>query len=128
MHRTTFTREEIDSARAALDAELTEVRQAGDDTVLVNALAVALDRRFVHRARAVTGRGASALNELEVIVDGLILNGGVVRGVDGVDYEPNRSVLGLQLGDEIALSARDLERLAGEVFEELDEKFADSGD
>jgi hypothetical protein len=140
--RKDFTQDELDAARAAVDQQLTAYRAlaeavaagtSDDDKVgaalqqlgtpVFNGLALALDRRFVHRVRMVTGKDGGPLNELELIAESLMNNDGVLRGNNVVRYVPEQSVLQLQPGDRITLTAEDLERLSGAVFAELEARF-----
>ena len=51
-----------------------------------NDLALALDRRYVHRLRIVTGKDGTPLNELEMLVESLLNNGGELRGNNVIKY------------------------------------------
>ena len=88
-----------------------------------NALVLMLDRYFVHRVRMVTGTDGTPLNELEMLADSLMGNGGTLRPINVIKYDADASVLGLKIGDPIALCADDFERLASAVFAELEAKF-----
>jgi hypothetical protein len=94
------------------------------EPVFFNAAVLALDRRFVHRVRMVTGKDGTPLNELELIADSLMNNGAVLRDNSVIKYVPENSVLELKVGDRIALTADQFERLAAAVFAELAEKYA----
>jgi|SRR3954451_173605 len=135
--RKTFTQEELDSARKAIAAQLRAYRKlaeaaeggpAGEalgklEPLLFNEMALALDRRFVHRLRGTTGKGGTPLNELELIAESLMNNGGVLRGINVINYVPEESVLQLELGDRIAITRSGFERLAKAVLAEIESKF-----
>ena len=139
--RKDYTREELDNGRATIDRQLaayraleTAVRGAKDggkaeaalddfDTSFFTNMVLALDRPFVHRLRVSTGKDGNALNEVELLVDSLINNGGVLRGNSVIKFVPDDSVLKLKIGDHIRLSADDFERLAAAFFAELERKF-----
>jgi hypothetical protein len=128
--RKTFTREELDSARSAMDEQLAAYRDlngaAGLETfepLCFNNLTLALDRRFVHRLRGVTGKDGNPLNEVELIAESLMNNGGVLRGNTVVQYVPEESVLGLQIGDPIRIGADDFERLCNAFLADLEAKY-----
>ena len=128
--RKDFTREELDTARTAVAERLgawrrVEPGEARDDLepLFFNSLVLALDRPFVHRLRMVTGKDGTPLNELELLVDSLMNNGGRLRTNTVIRYDAERSVLGLEAGDEIRLDAAAFERLADGVFAELEEKY-----
>ena len=126
--RKDFSREETDSAKASVAQQLAafrKLRNPGElEPVFFNAAVLALDRRFVHRVRMVTGKDGTPLNELELIADSLMNNDSVLRGNTVIKYEPGNSVLELKVGDRIALTADQFERLAAAVFVVLADKFS----
>ena len=71
----------------------------------------------------VTGRDGNPLNEVEMIADSLMNNDGVLRGNNVVKWIPDESVLKLQIGDTIKLTAADFERLSAAFFTELEHQF-----
>ena len=141
LDRKAFTRAELDDARAAVEARLAAWRGllmavAGgpDDSDLGSAVAtleavvfndalVVLDRPFVGRPRAVMGTGTDPLTEVELLVDGLTLGGGVLRSSAVITWQPERSVLGLRVGDPIRLTGDAYERLARAFLTELEHRF-----
>lgn len=136
-----YTRDELDHAKAAIGHQVAAYREldaaiAGEtpDPVALTALetfeplffsnlTLTLDRYFVDRSRMVAREDAKALNELELLVDSLINNGGLLRANDAVAFRPDDSVLELQIGDRIRLTAAQFERLAHACFEEIEAKF-----
>ena len=76
-------------------------------------MVLALDRPFVHRVRPVTGKDENPLNEVELLVDSLMNNDGIFEGNNVIKLTPDQSVLKLESGDPIRLTAPDFERLAG---------------
>ncbi len=139
--RKDYTREEIDHAKKAIDQQLNAykklanaVADATSDTkvtaavgafevLFFNNMVLALDRPFVHRVRMVTGKDGNPLNEVELLVDSLMNNDGVLGGSNVIKFVPEQSVLGLNVGDAIRLTAGDFERLAAAFFDELERKF-----
>jgi hypothetical protein len=136
--RKTFTQDELDGCRAALAEELDAYRRlaaaaAGAsggaealgafEAPFFNNLVLALDRWFVHRIRAVSGKDGNPLNEVELIVESLMLNGGIFRTSTVLRYEPSESVLGIEAGDRIALSGDDFDRLSSAFLAEIERKF-----
>jgi hypothetical protein len=139
--RKDYTQEELDHARAAVEQQLgayrdfvNAVESGGPDPKVAAALAafepiffnnmtLALDRYFVHRVRMVTGKDGNPLNEIELMVDSLMNNGGVLRGNNVVKFSPEQSVVKLNIGDRITLSAAQFERLAKAFFASVDSKF-----
>jgi hypothetical protein len=138
--RKTYTQEEFDTARTAIGeqlaayAELAAAVQATSDPraasaleafepLLFNTMTLALDRYFVHRVRLVTGKDGNPLNEVELIADSLMGNGGVLRIGSVIKLIPEQSVLQLADGDPIRLSAAQFERLSAAFFGDLEAKF-----
>jgi hypothetical protein len=137
--RKNYTRQELDHAKAALHQQLSaykKLAKAIDGTSngtasalnsfeprFVNSMILALDRYFVHRLRTVTGKDTNPLNEVELLSDSLMNNDGVLRGNNVLKYDPDHSVLKLQIGDRIELNAADFERLSSQFFKELERKF-----
>ena len=135
--RKTYTREELDGCRASLDAQLgayrrlaAAARAAGGADALeafeapfFNNLVLALDRWFVHRVRAVSGKDSNPLNEVELIAEGLMLNNGVFRTSTVLRYEPSESVLGIEPGGRIALGEDDFDRLSAAFLAEIEARF-----
>ena len=135
--RKTFTQDELDGCRAALDEQLAAYRRLaaaaradGDADALAafeapffSNLVLSLDRWFVHRIRAVSGKDGNPLNEVELIAESLMLNGGVFRTTSVIRYEPSESVLGIAAGDRIALGEDDFVRLSAAFLAEIERKF-----
>ena len=137
--RTSYSLDEINSARFALAAQLTayatmagEISGDGtDDTaqaalddfepLFFNNLVLVLDRYFVHRLRS--GTGTDPLTEVDLIVDSLMHNNAVLRATGTVSYLPARSVVKLEVGDDIRLTAAEFDDLASAFFTELEARF-----
>ena len=82
-----------------------------------------LDRLFVHRLRKVAGNDGNPLNEVVLLVDSLLMHDGVLRALSPIAYAPDTSVLHLEFGDEIRLSADDFTRLSTAFFAELEARY-----
>ena len=139
--RKTYTREEFDQCKATIDQQLaaykTLVKAVGGATAdkkvsaaltafevrFFNNMIVVLDRFFVHRIRPVTGKDGNPLNEVELLVESLMNNNGVLRGNNVIQLIPDQSVLKLKLGDPIRLTQKDFERLSTAFLAELEAKF-----
>ena len=138
--RKDFTPQELDSAKDAMSKQLAAyrklakaVRASGDakavaaleafEPLCFNNLTLALDRRFVHRVRMVSGKDTNALNEVELIADSLMDNGGTLEIGTVIKYTPDEATLGLAAGDRIALGADEFDRLAKAFLSEIDAKF-----
>src|SRR3954447_1082885 len=137
--RKTYTQEELDQARTAVDEQLATyqalVAAAGEDpdgareafdASFFNMLVLALDRYFVHRLRGVTGKAGTPLNELEMLSQSLMNGGGVLREISVIAYAPENSVTKLSPGDTIRLDEETFAALAAGVFAEVDEKYVNA--
>jgi hypothetical protein len=139
--RKDYTQEELDHARTAVKQQLAAYRKlvksidggAEDPAVasaleafeplLCNTMTLMLDRYFVHRLRSVTGKDGNPLNEVELLSDSLMNNGGKLRGINAIKYDPGESVLKLDVGDRIRLDVAQFERLAKAFFADLETKY-----
>src|SRR3954464_2666076 len=131
--RKTYTQEELDQARTTIDQQLAaydEVAKAATSDAAVkdaleafeplffNNMVLALDRPFVHRVRMVTGKDGNPLNEVELVVDSLMNNAGILRDNNVINLKPAESVLKLDIGDAISLSREQFERLSAAFLAE----------
>jgi hypothetical protein len=91
-------------------------------------MTLVLDRYFVHRLRVVTGKDGNPLNEVAVLAESLLVDGGTVRPSSGIKLDREQAVLGLAPGDPIALSAADVERLAEAFLGEIEARFVAAGE
>src|SRR3954467_14366981 len=141
--RKTYTQDELDHARTAIEAQLAAYRALADaidgtdpkagealgalEPVLFNNMTLVLDRYFVHRLRGVTGKDGNPLNEVELLTESLMNNDGVFRGNTVVKFKPDESVTGLEPGERIRINAAEFERLAGAFLADLEAKFLEAG-
>jgi hypothetical protein len=140
--RKTYTPEELAHAQTAVDEQLTayrQLREAIDGTaaadprvaaaldafepLFCNNMTLVLDRYFVHRLRGVAGKDGNPLNEVELLSDSLLNNDGVLRGNNVIKFVPDRTVLKLDVGDRIRLSAAQFERLSKAFLDEIRSRF-----
>jgi hypothetical protein len=82
-----------------------------------------LDRYFIHRLRTVAGKDGNPLNEVELLSESLMDNDGVLRGNNVVRLTPGQSVVDLELGGSIRLSAAQFERLSNALLDEVRARF-----
>jgi hypothetical protein len=90
-----------------------------------NHLVLALDEYFAHRVRAVEGKDGNPLNEVRVMAESILDNGGLMGTDATIKLDPATSVLGYRHDDEITLNEDDFTRLANAFFDELESKFAE---
>ncbi|MGZ6557909.1 MAG: hypothetical protein ACXVEY_13845 [Actinomycetota bacterium] len=138
--RKDYTQEEVDRAKAAIAEQVAAYKKLGKalgatkdkkaeaalaafEPLFFNNMVLALDRPFVHRIRAVTGKDGNPLNEVEMLGDSLMNNGGILAASTVIKLVPDTSVLQLETGDRIQLSESDFERLSAAFFAELERRF-----
>jgi hypothetical protein len=136
--RRTYTQDELDHATRAIEAQLGAYRRLADavrgDSEAEAALAefeplffanltLVLDRYFVHRIRAVSGKDGNPLNEVELLTESVMSNGGEFRGNNVIKLKPDETVLKLAPGDPIRIDADGFERLAAAFLGEIRTRF-----
>jgi len=134
----TYTTHFVDARRAEIAGQLAAYRAllaasgakiASGKEVLAfarpffNNLVLAMDRAFVHRTRALELKDGNPLNEVRMLCDGILEGGGILAANKTIKYDPSRSVLKLKIGDPIAMTAEDFERLAKAYFADIEAKF-----
>jgi hypothetical protein len=135
--RNSYTREELDNARTALERQLAAYRTLADtadtaaladfEPLFFNNMTFVLDRLFVHRIRSVSGKDGNPLNEVELLTESLMNNDGVLQGNNVIKYVPEKSVVGLAVGDRIRLTAEQFEQLCRAFLDELERRFVKEG-
>jgi hypothetical protein len=139
--RKTFSRGEFDAARSRVDAAVRAYGALPNDakardfeaTFFNNAVRL-LDYMFVHRLSGVEGKDGNPLNEVRVLCNSILLNGGKLQveklagwpnsAVSGLRLPPETSVLRLVPGDDIKLTEADFVRLSTAFFTELERRYA----
>ena len=131
--RNSYTQDELDTCRAAVKGQLEAYRRLtaavgpeavdGFEAPFCNNLVLALDRYFVHRVRAVSGKDGNPLNEVERIAEAVMLHDGVMPKSTVIKYVPADTVLGIEVGEKVSLSAEDFERLSAAFLAEIERRF-----
>jgi hypothetical protein len=138
--RKSYTKEEIDTGRAMVEADLRAYGRLPDaaktkefEAVYFNRAVLLLDYMFVHRLRAIEGKDGNPLIEVRVLCNSILLNGGKLHVETPPEWpmsagrplkpEPEKSVLKLKAGDVVKLSEADFVRLSKAFFVALEEKY-----
>jgi hypothetical protein len=139
--RKNYTQDELDHARTAIEEQVAAYKKlvkaidggSSDPGVasalqtfeglFFNNLTLVLDRYFVHRLRSVTGKDGNPLNEVELVSDSLMNNGGILRGNNVIKLVPEQSVLKVRIGERIRVGGAQFERLSKAFFKEIEAKF-----
>lgn len=91
--------------------------------VFFNNLVLVLDNLFVHRTRALEGKDGNPMNEVRVIGSSLLNNKGKLMADKSIKLNPAKSVLKLQVGDEINLTEADFVHLSEAFFAAVETVF-----
>lgn len=138
--RETYTKEEIDTGHAMVEADLRAYRRLPYaaktkefEAVFFNRAVQLLDYMFVHRLRAVEGKDGNPLIEVRVLCNSILLNEGKLQvetppewpmsAGRGLKLPPEKSVLKLKAGDVVKLNEADFMRLSKAFFAALEEKY-----
>lgn len=133
----TYDADYIADCRGQVEAEIAAFDIARsdsdvDDTALddlevsyFGALVLALELRFVHRLRAKEGKDGNALNEVRLIAQSLMSNGGRMVEDPKIALDPQRSVLHVRPGDDIVVRYDDFVRLARAFFAEIEARYVE---
>jgi hypothetical protein len=122
----------IDDCRARVDADVSAFKHlaaaAGAavkafEPHFFNNLVLALDAYFVHRVRMLEGKDGNPLNEVRLLCNSLMLHGGILTADKQIKLSAETSVLGYELGDEIAVGEEGFSRLSAAFFAEIESKY-----
>jgi hypothetical protein len=127
-----YAKDYVDACRAKVAAQLASYRKAlaakrlesdAFERQLFNHMILALDRYFVHRGRTIEGKDGNPLNEVRMLCDAIMENGGRMSANGTIRYKPETSILKFKVGDEIRLNADDFARLSGAFLDEIEKKY-----
>jgi hypothetical protein len=93
------------------------------ETAFFNNMVLSLDHYFLHRVRKNEGKDGNPLNEVRVLCDSLTDNDGVLAADKTIRLKPEKSILGLKVGDEIKLTEADFRRLADAFLAEIESRY-----
>src|SRR5207247_11363654 len=92
-----------------------------------------LDYMFVHRLSGIESRDGNPLNEVRILCNSILLNKGKLQvnrlqgwpksDVSGLKLPAKKSLLKLQVGDEVRLTEADFVRLSKAFFAEIEQKY-----
>ena len=120
----TMMREQLSAYRAMAKTAKAGPTVTRFETQLMNHLILALDRYFVHRLRGKELKDGNPLNEVRMLCTSLLENGGVFTADPTIKYSADRSELKLRIGDRVALTEGQFEKLAEAFFADLEAKFS----
>lgn len=91
-----------------------------------NNMLIVLEGYFVYRTRELEGTDGNALNEVRLIAASLVKNGGTVMEDPELTLDPARSVLRLEVGDSVRLTAQQYRSVSDAFFGEIERRFTDN--
>lgn len=117
-----------DLVAAAKDLDRTDETPLGAaiatfEPLFFNNMVLVLDNSFLHRSRNMEGKDGNPLNEVRVLCNSLLNNGGVLAADKQIKLDPAKSILKYQVGDEIKLSEADFVLLAKAFFAEIESRY-----
>lgn len=130
-----YPRSYVEACRAGIAdriADYRDIAAAADlddvyafEPTFFNDLVVVLDTMFVHRLPSQEGTDGNPLNEVRILVESLLQNGGLLAESVAIEQDPKASVLGLRIGEEIRVREEGFARLAEAFFDEIERRFGD---
>lgn len=95
------------------------------ETAYFNNLVLVLELAFVHRLRGKEGKDGNPMNEVRLLASSLLENDGVLLADKQIRLDPATSVLGLAVGDRIALTQEDFTRLSAAYLDAVAATFGE---
>lgn len=93
------------------------------EPLFLNNLVLAMDAFFMHRSRGLEGKDGNPLNEVRMICSSILANDGVMTADKTIKWNPEKSVLKLQIGSPVRLNESDFVRLFKAYFAEMEARF-----
>ncbi len=93
------------------------------EPLFYNNLLLLLDSYFCHRSRAIEGKDGNPLNEVRVLCNSMLHNGGRMSADKTIKLKPNKSILKHQVGDEIRLTGAEFLLVFEAFFAEIESKY-----
>ncbi len=136
----TYTQDYVDECRSRMESQLAAYRKlvatvrkktgsgksafnsAVDsfEPLFFNSLVVVLDSFFVHRRRTIEEKDGNPLNEVRMMCNSILQNRGVLSADKTIKYNPLKTVLKFQVGDEIKLTESEFVILVKAFFAEIE--------
>lgn len=113
----------VAGARAAASADLnTDKAFAALEAAFFNNMVITLESYFRDRTRGLEKKDGNPLNEVRVLTHSMLQNGEVFMA-NAIGMNPDKSVLGYEVGDKIRIQEAEFSQLAEAFFAEIEAKF-----
>lgn len=124
---TEYSPDHVSRCRRRIEADVAAFSRSkasgAAETAFFNNMVLSLDHYFLHRVRKNEGKDGNPLNEVRVLCDSLTHNDGILAADNTIRLKPEESILGLNVGDEIALTEADFRRLADGFLTEIESRY-----
>jgi hypothetical protein len=114
------------SGKSGAAAKRVQSAVADFEPKFFNSMVLVLDALVVHRARTLEGKDGNPLNEVRMLCRSIMENGGVLMADKQIKLKADASVLKLEVGDEISLTASDFRLICDAYFAELEARFLEA--
>lgn len=133
-----YTQEYLDDSRSKISELISAYKKMVAETgcnggldafepLFFNHMVLALDHYFNHRGRTQEKKDGNPLNEVRILCDSIMDNNNKMSDADKtIKYDPEKSVLKYNVGDEIKLNEKNFEALSKAFFTEIEKKFVNS--
>jgi hypothetical protein len=95
---------------------------AAFEPAFFNNLLIALAARFAQHPQDAIGERVDPLAEVRLLAASLLHDGGVLKADETIAYQPAKSVLGIDVGDRIALNADDFESICAACLARIERR------
>ncbi|MGG0656038.1 hypothetical protein [Rummeliibacillus pycnus] len=134
----TYPKEYIDECRSKINQQLSAYKnlvEAGSNNEQLNTafevfelhffnhMVLALDHYFCHRSRTIEKKDGNPLNEVRMLCNSIMEHENKLTVEKSIKYKPEKSVLKIEIGDEIKLTVKDFELLSKAFLDEMESKF-----
>jgi hypothetical protein len=93
------------------------------EPVFFNNMVMVLDNLFVHRSRLIEKKDGNPLNEVRMLCHSMMYNNYILTAESTIKFNPAKSVLKYQPGDEIRLTEDAFVELSKAYFDEIEKKY-----
>lgn len=93
------------------------------ETNFFNNMVIVLDNYFCHRSRTIEKKDGNPLNEVRILCNSMMNNNNKMCADKTIKFEPAKSVLKYEVGDEIKLNEADFLLIYKAFFAEIESKY-----